>query len=73
MRLARWTWPLVALLVAIGLVVFLGGDTWEPADQKSSVVGMLFGGADWLHKLSTSIIRVSGVCRVVGWTNPVSC
>ncbi|MEO6086884.1 MAG: NACHT domain-containing protein [Umezawaea sp.] len=52
MRSARWTWPVVTLVVATGLFLFLFRDGWELADQKSSVLGMAFGGAGLLLALS---------------------
>ncbi|PRY34858.1 NACHT domain-containing protein [Umezawaea tangerina] len=43
---------MVALVAATGLFLFLRGDGWELADQKSSVLGMLFGAAGLLLALS---------------------
>ncbi|MET1075907.1 MAG: NACHT domain-containing protein [Umezawaea sp.] len=48
----RWTRPVVARVAATGLFQFLHGDGWELADQKSSVLGMLFGGAALLLGLA---------------------
>ena len=41
---------MVTLVVAIGLFLFLYRDGWELADQKSSVLGMVFGGAGLLSQ-----------------------
>jgi GTPase SAR1 family protein len=38
-----WGWALAGVLLAAALVVFLGGDTWEIADQKASVIAMIAG------------------------------
>lgn len=43
---------MVTLVVATGLFLFLFRDGWELADQKSSVLGMAFGGAGLLLALS---------------------
>lgn len=38
-----WGWALAGVLLAVGLIVFLGGDTWEIADQKAGVIAMIAG------------------------------
>lgn len=43
---------MVTVVVATGLFLFLYRDGWELADQKSSVLGMAFGGAGLLLALS---------------------
>ena len=43
---------MVTLAVATGLFLFLFRDGWELADQKSSVLGMAFGGAGLLLALA---------------------
>lgn len=43
---------MVTLVVATGLFLFLVGDGWELADQKSSVLGMAFGCAGLLLALA---------------------